>query len=267
MGWGLNLDGFSQGRRVMESHFLTNRYESSSGLENSEIFYTTLTDTWSIDEDNVLKKKSAFQRHVVSRVAIPIQLGFVWLDMFITQTLRGLLLSGGGVLTLDLRKIIVGLTDLLSVAAQTIALPIIALLAFFDPLTAIKITDHIEKQIGQDPRSHLRDLPLVPLLRDSCFDKTFGVAVGIISVPLMIVRPLIRCPIEILSLEFTDALCCIAMAIKEPLMQISRIFRIHHDGVRTRLLFAYSGNYLEGASSVLVKVRAVQTRRTIPSWY
>lgn len=244
MSWGLNLDGFSQARHVMQDHHLKNRGHI---IDNYDDFRGYLDQT-NPGLNHVLgdrsKPRSCFHRHIVARIAIPLQMVFVELDMLFTQTIRGLILTIGGVLTFDLKKIGVGLTDFLSVLVQTVALPIIGVIAFVAPTLAIRVTFFVMERIGQDPKKHLASKPNDPLLREKCVDHSLGFVTAIISSPVILVRSFIRLPIEVLSGHPLEALACIFMAIKEPIVQLTRAFRITHEGVRTRLFSVFSGDYL-----------------------
>lgn len=263
MPWGLNFDGLSQARRVMERHFIANRYEVSPKDFNE--FVDLLNNE---KKDNT----SAFQRHIFSRVAIPVQIGCVLFDTLITQSLRGLILSFGSLITLDSKKLKVGLTDLLSVVVQMVALPIIAVTAIISPFYTIQGTNFIETHLGQDPTIQLRDEPKEPLLRDRCSDYVLGYIAVLVSIPLMVVRPLIRLPIELLSLDNTIFSCsssvaCIISAVKEPMTQANRLSRVSSakSAVRDRLFFVYSGNYME--KPIGLCINKLERRRPIESWY
>ena|ERR1700722_3168147 len=91
---------------------------------------------------------STIKREFWCRITIVVQATLIMLNITVKQGLRAITFMISGILTFDSYRLKVGLTDLMSVGVQALALPILGLLAVCHPTLAGNIAHKISRRLN-----------------------------------------------------------------------------------------------------------------------
>lgn len=133
------------------------------------------------DKGDVKKETSQpFFQYVVFRLTLPIQLALSLIQSVTLHILRAIASTLCGILTLDGRKILEGLNDIVSCMIETVALVLFATLTFFLPKTGIKASHKFLNLFHEDfIEERQRARPLEGLSK-----VIVGIVRGVFALPL-----------------------------------------------------------------------------------
>lgn len=161
------------------------------------------TDRLSLEPSPYIRSKSSYflKAHVWCRLTIIVQTVALIIFNFVKHVIRGAIFLVEGVITFDFSRIRLGLKDLFSAVIDTIALPILGVIAFFSPAKGAEAAYYLGYHLNPSVLAYadskkLNYVQQPPKQNESCYDVVRGFVCSLIE----------RCTAPVVALSYAISL-------------------------------------------------------------